>query len=651
MRANQLTSNAARARRAHFTQFRNWLLRLPRYVKRATIVVTDLALLSTVLWIALSLRYDTVFIPFGFETLVAALAGPFIAVGTLWNFGIYKQITRFIGYRGNAQLLAAVGLSVLIWAMLLFMFGQHGIPRSAIVTYAAFGSVAILGVRILVKLLLDNSGIPRADTIPAEMQTSTLIYGAGQPGIALLRAIRSARDRNVIGFVDPSPTLWRQYVGDLKVFPPEQITRFVEMGKVREVLIALPSNRRQERRKALQELERLPISVKILPTYEDVASGHVSLNRLRAVEVGDILGRDTVPPNIELMRRSITGKSILVTGAGGSIGSELVRQIMARSPRRLVLLDICESALYDIEYDARRLVGKGEESPKIKIVLGSTTDARLMDQVITDNGIETIYHAAAYKHVPIVETNPFSGLENNVFGTVTTAQSALRNGVERFVLVSTDKAVRPTNIMGASKRLAELALQAEAAGEPNTTVFTMVRFGNVLESSGSVVPLFRRQIQAGGPITVTHPNVTRFFMSIPEAAELVIQAGAMAKGGEVFVLHMGEPVRIDDLARLMVRLSGLEVRDENNPQGDIEIIYVGLRPGEKLYEELLVGSHTQTTEHPRIFKSDEPLRAKTELYVELELLKQAIENRDRCTVQAILSRTVEGYQAQTDQAA
>ncbi len=623
-------------------QFRNWLLGLPRYAKRAILIVTDLLVLFSILWTALSLRYGVFFVPFNAASLLATIAAPVITVGILWKFGIYKRVTRFIDRHGSADVLAAVGLSVLIWALALFTLGQHGVPRTVVFTYAAFGAAALLAVRTLVKLLLTKSGIS-AKVRPPGTLASTLIYGAGQPGIALLRAIRAARDRNVIGFVDPSPTLWRQYVGDLKVYAPEQIARFAETGKVQEVLVALPGNRRQERRKALQELERLPVSVKILPTYEDLTSGNVSLNKLRAVEIGDVLGREAIPPDVRLMQQNITGKSILVTGAGGSIGAELVRQIATRSPRRLVLLDISESALYHIEYDARRLARESDASEKIKVVLGSAADPRVMEQAIVENDIETIYHAAAYKHVPIVEMNPFSGLENNVFGTVTAAQAAVRHGVERFVLVSTDKAVRPRNVMGASKRLAELVLQAEAAANPGSTVFTMVRFGNVLESSGSVVPLFRRQIQTGGPITVTHPDVTRFFMSIPEAAELVIQAGAMAKGGDVFVLHMGDPVRIDDLARLMVRLSNLEVRDEKNPQGDIEIVYVGLRPGEKLYEELLIGANTQTTEHPRIFRSAEPCLSRAELNKELALLKRAIEARDRATVQAILRRTVEGY--------
>jgi FlaA1/EpsC-like NDP-sugar epimerase len=631
------------------SRLRNWLLELPRYAKRAALVAVDLLLLFVVLWTALSLRYAVIFVPPNLVAAALIVAGPVITVGTLWHFGVYKLVTRFIGHRGNTQVLAAVALSILIWTLALFMIGQYGIPRTVIVSYGIFGAAAILVSRALIKLMLESAGINFTGPSTAGIRTATLIYGADQPGIALLRAIRKARDRHVVGFIDSSPTLWRQYVSDLKVHPPHRIARLIEREKVQEILIALQGNRRQERRRVLQELEHFPVSVKILPSYEDVTSGHVSLNSLRAVEVGDLLGRDAVTPNTELMDRYTTGKSILVTGAGGSIGSELVRQIALRSPRRLVLLDISESALYNIEIDTRRLLKNDLKPPELKIVLGSATDTRLLDQVMVENGIQTIYHAAAYKHVPMVEMNPFAGLENNVFGTLATAQCARKHGVERFVLVSTDKAVRPTNVMGASKRLAELVLQAEAANGDGTTVFTMVRFGNVLESSGSVVPLFRQQIRTGGPITVTHPNVTRFFMSIPEAAGLVIQAGAMANGGEVFVLHMGEAVRIDDLARLMVRLSNLEVRDEANPQGDIEIVYVGLRPGEKLYEELLIGAHTQTTEHPRIFKSDEPYLTKAEVSHELGLLKQAMEMRDKSAVQAILKRTVEGYRSGTDE--
>ncbi len=637
------------------TWIRSQLLELPRYHKRFALIVTDLLLLFAVLWLALWIRYGVFFVPPNLQSVLLLIAGPVTTVATLWHFGVYRMVTRFIGHRGKTQVLAAISLSVLIWALALFMFGQYGIPRTVIITYGFGAAAVIIAVRSMIKLLLESAGIrPAGARAASTTRKPALIYGADQIGIALLQAIRKARDRQVVGFVDSSPNMWRQYVGDVKVYPPHRIDRLIEREKVEEILVALPASRRQERRRVLQDLKRFPVAVKILPTYEDVALGHVSLNSLRSVEVGDILGRDAVTPNIELLDRNVTGKSILVTGAGGSIGSELVRQIARRSPRRLVLLDISEVGLYNIEIDLQQVLKREVQPPELKIVLGSASDTRLVDQLISENGIETIYHAAAYKHVPMVEQNPFSGLDNNVFGTQVVAQAARKHGVERFVLVSTDKAVRPTNIMGASKRLSELILQAEAAAavaDGSPTVFTMVRFGNVLESSGSVVPLFRQQIRNGGPLTVTHPDVTRFFMSIPEAAELVIQAGAMAKGGEVFVLHMGDPVRIDDLARLMIRLSNLELRDETHPDGDIEITYIGLRPGEKLYEELLIGANTQTTEHPRIFKSDEPYLTRSELMHELGILKQAMEMRDRVAVQAILKRTVEGYnpgKAETD---
>ncbi len=367
--------------------------------------------------------------------------------------------------------------------------------------------------------MLDSAGIRFRASDNGAARKATIIYGADAVGIALLEATQKARDRYIVGFVDPSPNLWRQYVGGFKVYPPHRLARIVEREEVKEILVAIPSSNRRERNRVLRELEQLPVAVKILPTYEDVSSGNVSLMSLRDVEVGDLLGREPVAPNVSLMNQSIGGKSVLVTGAAGSIGSELVRRIVRRNPRRLVLLDTSERGLYEIDQELRTLLKRDPQSvcPEIKIVLGSVTDATLLDQVISQNDIATIYHAAAYKHVPLVEANPLAGIENNVFGTLVAAQCARRRGVERFVLVSTDKAVRPTNVMGASKRLAELILQAAAVGG-GSTVFCMVRFGNVLDSSGSVVPLFRNQIRSGGPITVTTPDVTRYFMSIPEAA-------------------------------------------------------------------------------------------------------------------------------------
>ena len=395
---------------------------------------------------------------------------------------------------------------------------------------------------------------------------------------------------------------------DRKIYRPEKLATLIEREGVSEVILAMAESQRRERRVIVNWLQSFPVRVKLLPAIEDFAAGRVTVNDLRAVDVEDLLGRDPVPPDPTLLSVNIADKSVMVTGAGGTIGSELSRQIARLRPARLVLVDHSEAALYEIESEINEIIAQRPEAekPELVAILGSVLDQRHMRKVLKRQRVATIYHAAAYKHVPIVEDNPNEGLRNNTFGTRALAAVARATGVERVVLISTDKAVRPTNIMGASKRLAELVLQSEASDPTCETVFTMVRFGNVLDSSGSVVRKFRRQIEAGGPVTVTDPQVIRYFMSIPEAAELVLQAGAMANGGEVFVLEMGEPVRIADLAKSMIRLMGRDVRDEFNPNGDIEIQFVGLRPGEKLFEELQLNAQISPTKHPRIMRNNEP---------------------------------------------
>ena len=630
-----------------WARWQTWLLELPRFNKRGILVALDFLLISVALWLPISLRYTTLYVPPDLTTALLLLSAPLIAVMTFALSGLYKLVTRYLGYRGHTRIIGCIWLSVLIWSLLVFMSGQQGIPRSVVIAYAALATLFITASRAFAAMALESAGIRLSELAADAERKSVIIFGAGQLGVQLLAALRRANDREPVAFIDTEPSLWRQYVAGLKVYDPDHVGALIERYNVREILIALPEERRRERRRMLKELAVHPVEVKVLPAVEDITSGRVRVSDLRPLEVNDLLGRDKVPPNAELLARKTRDKSILVTGAGGSVGSELVRQLLKYSPRRLVLLDISEAALYEIQDETRELIDslRGAPRPEIIGVLGSVLDAAHVRETIRHNGVDVIYHAAAYKHVPIVEENPIYGLSNNTFGAQVIAECAKAENVELVVLISTDKAVRPTNVMGASKRLAELILQAEAASG-GSTVFTMVRFGNVLDSSGSVVRKFRRQIRAGGPVTVTHPEIIRYFMSIPEAAELVIQAGAMARGGDLFVLDMGEPVRIDDLARLMIRLIGLDVKSAENPDGDIAITYTGLRPGEKLYEELLIGANTTATEHPRILRSDEPFLPRADLERELNLLKAAMIARDIETMQSVLMRTVEGYNSE-----
>ena len=626
-----------------------WLIERPRWFKRIFLIVNDMALLTIALWAAYSLRLSQFYVPESFGMILLMAAAPIIGVITFHMRGLYKLVTRYIGPEGTTRIYVAVIIAVLAWALLVLLSGIKGHPRSVVVIYGLIAAGLIRLSRQWAAALLLKAA-PQHKPVSFDERKNVIIYGAGAMGVQLLRALNETNQFNMVAFIDNSPSLAGQVVHGVKVLRPGKIGKVISTENVKEVLLAMPSALRSERRAAIKALEPFPVVVKTLPALEEIASGRVEVSDLRPIEVEDLLGRDPVAPELELLTGHVKDKVVMITGAGGSIGSELTRQLLELGPKSLILFELSEVALYEIEMEIEELKWRRAKEPeappladtKIIPVLGSVQDRKLVARTISDYDVEVIYHAAAYKHVPLVEVNPFTGLQNNTFGTLTLAEVAKEARVERFVLVSSDKAVRPTNVMGASKRLAELILQALA--EPHgTTVFTMVRFGNVLNSSGSVVRRFRNQIQAGGPVTVTHPEIIRYFMSIPEAAQLVIQAGAMASGGEVFVLDMGTPVKIDDLARTMVRLSGLEVRDDTNPDGDIAIEYIGLRRGEKLYEELLIGENTTGTSHPRIFKNSEPVLAYAELVAALERLDDAIQRHDEADLQDMLRATVEGY--------
>ncbi|HWX29160.1 MAG TPA: nucleoside-diphosphate sugar epimerase/dehydratase, partial [Steroidobacteraceae bacterium] len=558
------------------------ILALPRETKRLIMVIADVVAIPTALWAALALKFDTLD-PELHRTFAYFLVALGSALLVFSAFGLYRAVIRFMGPKAVATVIAGVTFSVLALAVFDRLIASHQIPLSAFGIYWALALPYVGGSRFVARYLFRRAAGPR------KRAARVAIYGAGDAGGRLCSVLLGGPDFRPVAFVDDKKALQGSSIHGIRVYDADMLPDLVRQHRIDRILLAMPTASRRRRREVIVQLEPLGIHVQSMPNLSDLIAGKAQINELRDVDVADLLGRDPVPPKAKLSGSCIRGKCVLVTGAGGSIGSELCRQIIRLSPSRLVLFEMSELALYTIERELEEVVAREKLSVEVVPLIGNAHHRHRVREVLSAFGVQTVYHAAAYKHVPIVEYNVVEGIHNNVISTWYTAEAALETGVETFVLVSTDKAVNPANVMGATKRLAELLLQA-LQERTSQTRFCMVRFGNVLASSGSVVPLFQEQIRRGGPVTVTHRDVIRYFMTIPEAAQLVLQAGSLAKGGDVFVLDMGRPVRIDDLARRLVNLMGLTVRDAEHPEGDIEIEYTGLRTAEKLFEELVIGS-------------------------------------------------------------
>ncbi|WP_237701205.1 polysaccharide biosynthesis protein [Methylophaga thalassica] len=615
----------------------------PRPVKRTISVILDFLAIPISLWLAFSLRLGEFYIPPSQQLWIFFLA-PVVAIPIFIKSGLYRAIIRYIGMDAIWTIARAVLLFTLIFSVIVLTANDLAglVPRTVYAIQAIILMLFVGGSRMMARWLIVKSDHHLWKELNAVRYIPpVLIYGAGRAGAQVAAMMKLSNQMRPVAFIDDNSTLWRQQINGMTVYGVEQLAKLIERFKVRDILLAMPSAGRRRRSEILKLLEHYPVHVRTLPDLMDIAEGRLEVSDIQEVDIADLLGREPVAPINELLSKNIAEKAVMVTGAGGSIGSELCRQIIHLSPSCLVLYEASEINLYQIE---RELAALALDIP-VYSMLGSVLNQQRVEMVCRRFAVNTIYHAAAYKHVPIVERNTNEGIRNNVFGTLHCAQAAIDAEVETFVLISTDKAVRPTNTMGATKRFAELVLQAFAESKTlyNKTRFTMVRFGNVLGSSGSVVPLFRDQIAKGGPVTVTDPEIIRYFMTIPEAAALVIQAGAMGKGGDVFVLDMGEPVKIVDLARRMIHLSGFTIRDNANPNGDIEIAYTGLRPGEKLYEELLIGDNVSATEHEKIMRAQESVIEWSTLVSIIRELELANKHDDSQKARAILLDTIDGF--------
>jgi FlaA1/EpsC-like NDP-sugar epimerase len=614
------------------------VLALPRLAKRFVALSLDLSLCVLTVWLAYYLRLGE-FIPLSGNALFAIAVSIGLALPIFVVSGLYRAIFRFSGWPALLTVARAVTIYGLLYASLFTAIGIDNVPRTIGIIQPILLLLFVGASRTFARVWL---GDQYNSILKRSARPKVLIYGAGSNGRQLVAAMTNSNEMEVVGFLDDDDRLQGHVLNSLPIYNPAELTDLVTSLSISNVLLALPNVTRKRRNDILNHIRMAHVSVRTLPSMNDLAQGKVSISDVRELDVDDLLGREPVTPNHILLAKNVHKKVVMVTGAGGSIGSELCRQIAVIGPAKLLLIEQSEFALYTIHKELEEKL----QNIDIALVplLASAQDEDRMREIISTWSPDTIYHAAAYKHVPLVEHNPAAGIKNNVLGTLYTALAAAENGVADFVLISTDKAVRPTNVMGASKRLAEMALQALAEDTKYAvTKFSMVRFGNVLDSSGSVVPKFRQQIRNGESITLTHPEVTRYFMTIPEAAQLVIQAGAMAKGGDVFVLDMGQPVKIMDLAQRMIELSGLVVRDEQNPDGDIEIEITGLRPGEKLYEELLIGGSPQSTLHPRIMRAQEEFIPWSEFEHKLKSLEIALNVNDVGVLRLMLQQLVTGY--------
>ena len=619
------------------------ILGLPRVAKRLIVLLVDAGICILSVYFAFYLRvgeWVPLFSGSSWNPLLVLEVSILLSLPIFLAFGLYREIFRYSGWFAFLTLLRAMCLYAFIFAVIFTVIGIEGVPRTVGLIQPIVLVMLVGASRAFASYWLSNS---YRKQLKLSAVPHVLIYGAGDAGRQLMGALSHSYEMQVVGFLDDDPKLQGSTLGGRRIYSPERLIDLTASLDVSEVLLAIPSASRFRRNQIIKLMRDAKVGIQTLPSMSDLASGKISTQDLRSLDIDDLLGRELVLPDSDLLTKNSFSKTVMVTGAGGSIGGELCRQIMEQAPKTLLLVEQSEYALYQIHHEiSTRIENHGGLNVQIVPLLASVTNPDRIRIIVGEWQPDVIYHAAAYKHVPLVEANVVEGIRNNTIGTLTVAQIAIELGVPHFILISTDKAVRPTNVMGASKRLAEMILQA-LAQSASKTKFSMVRFGNVLNSSGSVVPKFRQQIKDGGPVTVTDLRMTRYFMTIPEAAQLVIQAGALATGGDVFLLDMGEPVKIVDLARRMIELSGLDVKDAQNLEGDIEIEEIGLRPGEKLYEELLIDGNPEKTIHPRVFKSHEDFLPWSELELKVQQISQAIEKNDDQALIALLKGLVSGY--------